>query len=184
VRPSSGKAISTTCGKANKTLGFLRRNLNIGSTSVKEQAHKSLIRPSLEYACFVWDPHLKSDINKIKMLQRRAARYRYITNRQRNTSSVGDMLQHVEWHSLDYRRRDARLVMIYKISHDKVAVSKSDRLSPPPRHSRNMHSQSYQVPLCRTQQRKASFFPRAISNYIVDWNRVPHTAVLSDSLLV
>jgi hypothetical protein len=83
-------------------------------------------------------------------------------------------LQHLEWHNLEDRRRDARLVMIYKISHVKVAVSKSARLSPPLRHSRNMHSQSYQVPLCRTQQRKASFFPRTI----VDWNRLPHTAVL------
>ena len=103
---------------------------------------------------------------------------RYVTNRQRNTSSVGDMLQHLEWRSLEDRRRDARLVMMYKISHDKVAVSKSDRLSPPLRHSRNMHSRSYQVPLCRTQQRKASFFFRTI----VDLNRLPQTAVLSDSV--
>ena len=65
---------------------------------------------------------------------------RYVTNRQRNTSSVGDMLQHLEWRSLENRRRDARLVMMYKISHDKVAVSKRDRLSPPLRHSINMHS--------------------------------------------
>ena len=94
---------------------------------------------------------------------------RYVTNRQRNTSSVGDMLQHLEWHSLEDRRRDAHFVMMYKISHDKVAVSKSDLLSPLLRHSRNMHSRSYQVPLCRTQQRKASFFPRTT----VDWNRLP-----------
>jgi hypothetical protein len=33
------------------------------------------------------------------------------------TSSVGDMLQHLK------RRRDACLVMMYKIFHDKVAVS-------------------------------------------------------------
>jgi hypothetical protein len=57
--------INNICGKANKTLGFLRRNLNIGSTSVKAQACKSLVRPSLEYACSVRDSHLKSDINKI-----------------------------------------------------------------------------------------------------------------------
>ena len=44
-------------------LGFLRHNLNIGSTSDKEQAYKSLVRPSLEYVCSVCDPHLKSDIN-------------------------------------------------------------------------------------------------------------------------
>ena len=102
----------------------------------------------------------------------------YVANRQRNTFSVGDMLQHLEWRSLEDRRRDARLVIMYKISHDKVAVSKSDRLSPPLRHSRNMHSRSYQVPLCRTQQRKASFFPRTT----VDWNCLPQTAVLSDSV--
>jgi hypothetical protein len=53
--------VTCICGKANKTLGFLPRNLNIGSTFVKEQAYKSLVRPSLEYACSVWDPHLKSD---------------------------------------------------------------------------------------------------------------------------
>jgi hypothetical protein len=104
--------INNICGKANKTLGFLRRNLNIGSTSVKERVYKSLVRPSLEYACSVWDPHLNSDINKIEMVQQRAARY--VTNRQHNTSSVGDML-HLEWRCLEDRRRDARLVMMYKI---------------------------------------------------------------------
>ena len=46
------------------------------------------------------------------MVQRRAARY--VTNRQRNTSSVGDILQHLEWCSLEDRRRDACLVMMYK----------------------------------------------------------------------
>jgi hypothetical protein len=121
--------INNICGKANKTIGFLRRNLNIGSTSVKEQAYKSLVRPSLEYACSVWDPYLKSDINKIEMVQRRAARY--VTNRQHNTFSVGDMLQQLKWCSLEDRRRDACLVMMYKISNDKVVVSKSDRLSSP-----------------------------------------------------
>jgi hypothetical protein len=53
--------INNICGKASKTLDFLRRNLNIGSTSVKEQSYTSLVRPSLEYACSVWDPHLKTD---------------------------------------------------------------------------------------------------------------------------
>jgi hypothetical protein len=58
----------------------------------------------------------------IEMVQWRAARY--VTNRQRNTSSVSDMLQHLKWHSLEDRCRDARLVMMYKIPHDKVAVRK------------------------------------------------------------
>jgi hypothetical protein len=53
----------------------------------------------------------------------------------------------LKWRSLEDRRRDARLVMMHKIPHDKVAVSESDRLSPPLRHSRNMYSRSYQVPV-------------------------------------
>jgi hypothetical protein len=56
--------INNICGKANRIRGFLRRNLNIGSTSAKEHAYKLLV----EYACSVWDPHLKSDINKIEMV--------------------------------------------------------------------------------------------------------------------
>jgi hypothetical protein len=116
------------------------------------------------------------DSDKIEIVQQRAARY--VTNRKRNASSVGDILQHLKWRSLEDRCRDARLVIMVKICHDKVAVSKSDRLSPPPRHSRNMHSQSHQVPLCRTQQRKASFPPRTI----VEWNHLPHIAVLSESV--
>ena len=106
--------------EANSTLGFLRRNLNINSTSVKEQAYKSLVRPSLEYACSVWDPYFAEDINKLESIQRRAARY--VTGRLHNTSSVSDMLQHLNWRSLSDRRTDARLTMFYKIVHNKVAI--------------------------------------------------------------
>jgi hypothetical protein len=49
--------VNNICGKANRTLGFLRRNLNVGSTSVKENAYKTLVRPTLEYASTVWDPY-------------------------------------------------------------------------------------------------------------------------------
>ena len=77
--------------KANRTLGFLRRNLKIGAISVKELAYKALVRPLLEYSCTVWDPFSQKDVSKIEAVQRRAARF--VINRHRNTSSVGEMLQ-------------------------------------------------------------------------------------------
>ena len=44
--------------KANKTLGFLRRNLKIPSSiGIKEQAYFTLARPLVEYASTVWDPY-------------------------------------------------------------------------------------------------------------------------------
>jgi len=47
----------------NEILGFLRRNLKIHNKKVKEQAYKTLVRPHLEYAAAVWDPHQKEDID-------------------------------------------------------------------------------------------------------------------------
>ena len=60
--------INSTCTKANKTLGFLRRSLKIGSRKVKERAQKAMIRPILQYAPSVWDPNSRNSISKIEMV--------------------------------------------------------------------------------------------------------------------
>ena len=41
---------------ANRTLGFLRRNLYSCPPDVKEAAYKGLVQPVLEYGSSVWDP--------------------------------------------------------------------------------------------------------------------------------
>ena len=48
--------VSSICTKANRTLGFLRRNLYACPQEVKEAAYKGLVRPVLEYTGSVWDP--------------------------------------------------------------------------------------------------------------------------------
>jgi hypothetical protein len=74
--------INNITAKANKTLGFLRRNLKIPSIRIKKQAYQTLVRPLVEYASTVWNPYMKTEINKIEAVQRRAARY--VVNNQRN----------------------------------------------------------------------------------------------------
>jgi hypothetical protein len=64
--------INYITSKANKTLGFLRRNLKIPSLRIKEQAYFTLARPLVEYASTVWDPYTQTDINKVEAVQRRA----------------------------------------------------------------------------------------------------------------
>ena len=49
--------VSNVCTKANRTFGFLRRNLSSCPQDVKEAAYKGLVRPILEYASPVWDQH-------------------------------------------------------------------------------------------------------------------------------
>ena len=42
--------------KANRTLGFLRRNLYSCPKEVKEAAYKGLVCRVLDYGSLVWDP--------------------------------------------------------------------------------------------------------------------------------
>ena len=45
--------------KANQSLKFFRRNLSSCPEGVKEAANKAIVRPHVENASSVWDPHLK-----------------------------------------------------------------------------------------------------------------------------
>ena len=48
--------VSNVCTKANRTLGFLRRNLHSYPQEVKKADYKGLVRPVLDYGSSVWDP--------------------------------------------------------------------------------------------------------------------------------
>ena len=52
--------VGNICTKANRTLGFLRRNISSCPRDVKKMAYKGLVRPVLEYASPVWDPSGKT----------------------------------------------------------------------------------------------------------------------------
>ena len=124
----------------------------------------------------VWDPHHQTDIRKLECVQRRAARF--VLSSQHNRSSVTAMIQRLGWRSLEDRRRDARLTMLYKIDHELVAISKTDRLDRPTRRLRQSHDNAYQVPHCRIDVRKMSFFPRTVR----DWNALPPDKASLDTL--
>ena len=76
--------------KTNQILAFLRRNIGMCSHDSKEQAYKTFVRPTLEYASTVWDPHTAHNINTVEMVQRRAARF--TTGNYHRTSSVSNIL--------------------------------------------------------------------------------------------
>ena len=51
-----------------------------------------------------------------------------LKKRYHNTSSVTDMLQNLNWPSLEIRRTRVRLIMFYKIIHHVVAIHPLDTL--------------------------------------------------------
>ena len=148
--------IARITNSVNKSLGFLRRNLKAKSPELREIAYKAIVRPQLEYAAPVCDPH----IQRIKMIQRRAARW--VLSDYSPYSSVSDMLVRLVWRTLKQRRADSQLVLFYKIVHGLVAIPLPTYVIPFNRYSRTTHSLAFRLLYARTDYYKYSFFPLAV----------------------
>ena len=116
--------IDRITGSANLTLGFVRRNIKTKMSRVREKAYNTLVRPQLEYASAVWDPHNKKRISQVEQVQGRAARWT-VSNFDRK-ASVNQKVQDLGWRTLDQRRADAHLCLFFKILHGLVAVPLPD----------------------------------------------------------
>ena len=107
------KHISTVAARGQSKLAFLNRNLKGCPKKLRGTAYISLISPALEYSCFVWYPHKKSNKDKMEKVRCRAARF--VSNNFRRKASVSEMLHDLGWQSLDGCRQDQRLVFFTKL---------------------------------------------------------------------
>ena len=157
--------------KANSMLGFIRRNLG----TAKDLAYNTLVRSGLDYCASVWSPHQDNMTRKIEMVQRRAARF--VTRRYRNTSSVTDMLNHLQWETLEDRRSKQQLTLMYKIVNGLAEVS-HNHLRPSKSGTRSTHSSKFSHYQSKTNTHKFSFFPRVVPV----WNGLAASIVEAQSL--
>jgi hypothetical protein len=102
--------INTITSKANKTLGFIRRNMRGCRTSARAAAYQGLVRPHLEYACSAsWT---STNIQQIKV-QRRAARFATRTYHDRHPGSVTHMIQ--DLNRKPYRLENSRSGLLFSV---------------------------------------------------------------------
>ena len=88
--------INYICNKANRLLSFLKRNLYFCHKHFKE--------------------HYQTDISKLEMVQHQAARF--VLNKPWNRhhhDSITEILQELNWPSFQQRRKQARLILLYKL---------------------------------------------------------------------
>ena len=152
-----GKHISDISSKATKILGFLRRNLAFAPRSTNEVAYKTLVCPKLEYAAPIWSPYCKTQIQQVEKVQRTAAHW--TCRRWRNTSSVGEMLDELQWPTLKAPRDQSSLLFFHKIHCGIMSIDKDKylTLSQSTRSTRSSHNSQYCRPQTYSDALKYSF---------------------------
>ena len=167
--------IRNITNKANRSLNFIRWNLHDCPQHIKEIAYQSFVRPNIEYASSVWDPHLSKDHKALDKIQRKAARF--VTSTYSRDESVKSILDTLGWQTLGERRFVDRQAVLWKAAHEKIAVPLPPYLLPQKSKTRNRHSCAFINISTKTDQYKFSFFPRSIRY----WNLLPKNIVESTS---
>ena len=110
--------------------------------------------------------HKNENINSLEKVQRRAARY--TCNRHHNTSSVSEMLNTMNWQTLQERRLRTRLIMFHKVINENIAIPTQNILLQSQSTTRSSRKDSYRQIQCNKDSYKFSFFCQTIK----DWNKL------------
>lgn len=167
--------IANISKKANKSLGFIRRNLGNCSKEVRLRGYSTLVRPHLEYASAAWDPHQQQGIHSLESIQRRAIRF--IHHDYNPFHSVDMMRNQLDLRSLQNRRKIDRLAHLYNAINNRLALPLHEATTLKTSRTRG-HQQQFQIQHCSTNILKFSFFPRTI----LDWNQLPSEIITADSV--
>ena len=117
--------ITITANKCNSPLGFIRRNLRKCPTQLKQTAYFRLVRSTAEYAATIWDPHTNKNKYALEKIQNRAIRCMCGVGPGQQ-ASITEMRAKLKWPTLEARRHDQRLALMYKVAHVLVAVTPDD----------------------------------------------------------
>ena len=131
-----------------------------------------MVRPHLDYACQIWDPHLAKDKKKLEDVQKFACR---LASHQWD-ASYQDLLQLYELPTLEECRLHLKLGLMFKIIHNLCyypdTPSFRDNF-----HSRAAHAFQFRLPFAHTNSYYFSYFPHTMSV----WNSLDNECVASST---
>ena len=101
---------------------------------------------------------------------------RWTCRRWRNTSSVGEMLDELQWPTLEARRDQSSLLFFHCGT---MSIDKDKYLTPSQstRSTRSSHNSQYCRPQTYSDAQKYSFFPRTIPH----WNSLAPSVVAAET---
>ena len=109
----------------------------------------------------------------MEKVQNRAARF-VPGNYVLETGSMTGILGQLKRESLEKKRKDSRLILLYKDLKGKARIPTEDVI-PKNSRCRNQHSLAFQIPSASKEAYKSTFFPQTIR----DWNDLPDSLISS-----
>ena len=153
------KHITEITTKSSKVLGMVKRTLGPCKPEVKDIAYNMLVRPKLEYASPIWNPHTSSQINRLERIQHYAARF--VANDHRRKTSPTTLVLTLNWQTLERRRTIKQAMTFYKILNNIIEINPPTGLL-----TRSHNRHHFTIPRSRLNTVVYSFYPRAIRIWI------------------
>ena len=146
----------------------------------KERKRNCIYIPSTTeagIASAAWDPFLKKDISALERVKRKAALF--CSQNYDRYASVTDMIKDLGWATLETRRRQSRLTLMYKLTHGRIDIdTRKYSIQHSESRTRGSHQFKFRVPYANKDVFKFSFLPKAIA----DWNCLAEVFVSWTSL--
>ena len=170
------KQIEENCKRANQKIGMLyRRFYEYCSTDTLRCLYVAFVRPHLEYAVPVWDPHLIKHTESLEKVQKFALK---VCTKSWD-SSYNCLLSQIDLPRLDQRRVQLKLSFLYQLINSLTFCPHAPVcFRNVPVNVRNNNPLLLARSICRTNSHYYSFYPHAISL----WNDLPHSITSATSL--
>ena len=154
--------------KANGVLALLKRNFPNCPMDIKAKCYTTLVRPSLEYGCPVWDPGYGGDIKSLEKIQKRGARFA-TGNYLMKTGESKKNRDKLGWDRLEERRLQNKVIIFHKARLNLIDIE-TGHLTYKSRETRMGGGElAYNRPTSAVDSHAFSFFPSTIKA----WNRLP-----------
>ena len=167
---------------ANKMLMYIKHTFKFIDENMFLLLYKSMVRPHLEFASTVWNPHLKYNIDAVERVQRRATKM---------LGTLADLsytqrLQKLKLETLEYRRRRADLLEAYRIMHGIHDIDQSchcavcpDKQMFPPSLAENTRGHQMKVQIQHATGLRKHYFSTRVAHL---WNSLSPKTIRSKSI--
>ena len=138
-----------------RILGLLKRTFGRCSEAIKT-GYKLMVRPVIEYACPVWNPHQAYLSDKLKGIQRNVSRWIL------GPIDYTERLQYLGWMELELRREFLSIIQLFKFINGFSRVELDSYLSFSRVSTRSRNSKKIWKPFSRINILKFSLWHRFI----------------------